>query len=515
MSKNTDEQAVKPPPTRLQLSRYEREQRTRRVVVIGAAVVGVLTLLLTGLAVLQSQVWEPNRSVATVGGQAVSVAELQKRMRFDQAFAEQRYAELAQQVQQMAQQSSGDQSQNIMLQFYQQQLQQMGSQLVPEQIARNALDSLVTEKLVRQESTKRGIAVSAEEVQESLEKSQGFYRVTLTPFPTATPEPTATSTNTPEPTHTSTATATPTATSTNTPAPTATSTATASPTLAPSATISGTVAATATTPPTATSAPTPTQTNTPVPTATSTAAPTNTPTALPTATLSPTVPLPTSTPRQQPTSISTKDLKFKLDRLISGYTPLGFAETDVRNLVEANLYAEKLREAIGKEVKTAAPHYQFDYIRFTVITEAQKAVDELNKGTISFDALISRTNAITQPTPIGFGGNVPDWLSASNVEQQYGKEVLAQLESASLGKPTGLISATTATYVLLPKAREVRTLTESELEQAKQKAYSDWLEAARKDAAVVKEEISPDSVIPQSVRDRSLRFQQQVGQLGQ
>ena len=45
----------------------------------------------------------------------------------------------------------------------------------------------------------------------------------------------------------------------------------------------------------------------------------------------------------------------------------------LRALIESNLYTDKLREAVGKEVITQTPHYQFDYIRFNVITAAQNA----------------------------------------------------------------------------------------------------------------------------------------------
>ncbi len=508
-------------PTRVQLSRYEREARTRRIVVIGAAIVAALTLALIIAAVVQLRVVEPNRTVASVGGETIALNDVQKRMKFEQTQVQQRYSQLAQQVSTL-QQQGGDPSQNFLLQFYQQQLQQLGQQASAEGIAQQALTSMINDKLVRQEAVKRGITVSADEVQESVEKNYGFYRVTLTPFPTDTPLPTPTATLEPTATSTHTPTPLPTATSTNTPAPTATQTNTPSPTLAPSATVSGSVvlsgtaAATATTAP-ATATATPTATNTPTKT------PSTTPTVAATATTTPTMPVtptqalptvvePSSTPRLQPTTIAKGDFDFQFSRAIEGLAPTGLVEADFRNLVEGSLYQEKLREAFSKEVKTDAPHYQFDYIRYTLMDEAKKGEAEFASGAIKFDALISKTNAITQPAPIGFGGNVSEWTSASNVEIQYGKEVLAALESGTLSKPTSLISTTNGIYLLVPLARETRALSESELSQAKQKAYTDWLTKVQEDANIVKREIDPTTIIPQTVRDEATRFASLTGQ---
>jgi SurA N-terminal domain len=514
-------------PTRVQLSRYEREARTRRIVVIGAAIVAALTLALIVAAVVQLRVVEPNRTVASVGGQAIALSDVQKRMKFEQVQVQQRYSQLAQQVSTL-QQQGGDPSQNFLLQFYQQQLQQISQQASAEGIAQQALTSMINDKLVRQEAVKRGITVSADEVQESVEKNYGFYRVTLTPFPTDTPLPTPTATLEPTATSTHTPTPLPTSTSTHTPAPTATLTNTPSPTLAPSATVSGSVALSGTAPVSVTMTPSVTvaATATSAPTATSVAATaTKAPTATPTATATttatvpvtptqvlPTVVVPSSTPRQQPTTIAKGDFDFQFSRSIEGLAPTGFTEADFRNLVEGSLFQEKLREAFAKEVKTDAPHYQFDYIRYTLMDEAKKGEAEFTGGTIKFDALISKTNAITQPTPIGFGGNVSEWTSASNVESQYGKEVLAALESGALNKPTSLISTTNGIYLLVPLARETRALSESELSQAKQKAYTDWLTKAQEDANVVKREIDPTTIIPQTVRDEATRFAALTGQ---
>jgi hypothetical protein len=185
-NKTAQEQRLK--MTRLQMSRYEVEKRNRRIVVIGAAVVAALTLGLVIAAAVQIGVVEPSRTVASVGGTPISVQALQKRMRLTQQGVMGNAQQLQSQL--SAIQASGDQSQAFIVQFYQQQLQQIVSQGSAEAVAQQTYQQMVDDLLIRQESAKRNIAVSADEVQTELEKGFGLYRATLTPFPTTTAEPT-------------------------------------------------------------------------------------------------------------------------------------------------------------------------------------------------------------------------------------------------------------------------------------------------------------------------------------
>jgi TolA-binding protein len=415
-----------PSMTRVQLSRYERERRTRKIVIYSAIAVGIITLAMIAAAAYQLLVYEPSRTVASVSGVPISVQNLQKRMQFNQASVINNANQLAGQLQQL----QGDDQQNAFLrQIYQQQFQQITAQGSAESIAQSAFDQMTDEILIKQEATKRGISASASEVQEQLEKQFGFYRSTLTPFPTNTPAPT----------------------------------------------------------------------DTPI---ANTAGITQTPTAFPTA-----------EPRLQPTSIAQTDFDFQLSRRIEGLKSFNYTETDLRAFIESDLLRNKVQEAIGKEAPTTAPHFQFDYIRFNVITDAVKAADRLASRSIRFDALISETNAITEPTVIGSGGSV-DWTSESSTRNQFGAEVLDQLSYKSIGAPTSIVSATNGSfYILLPKGRETRALEESELKQEQRNRFDDWLSKSRVDSALVKKDIDPLTVIPATVRTRAEQFLQSVGQV--
>ncbi len=214
------------------LSRYERERRIRQYVVIGSIVVAVLVLALIGAFIYQQLVYEPNRAVAVVEGQSVSVTQVQAREKLEFANLQYSYNQLASQVQALQSQSSG-QDNSFLIQYYQQQLQQIGSQSSIDQVANSSLQALIDDKLIRDEAARRGITVTQAEVAKEFQTSVGYYSPTLTPFPTYTPF-------TPEPTQTPAVTATPltttkalTATGPITPTPTEGPQPTATPRLQP------------------------------------------------------------------------------------------------------------------------------------------------------------------------------------------------------------------------------------------------------------------------------------------
>ncbi|MCS6774315.1 MAG: SurA N-terminal domain-containing protein [Anaerolineae bacterium] len=522
--------------TRLQMTRYEREQYARRLVIIGSAATGIITLLLILAAALQLLVFEPQRAVAVVDGTPITVQELQKRMRYVQFQALNRYQQLSNEMQQLR--TSGDESSTgFLMQFYQQQLQRLQNEVTAESVATEALNDLIEERLIQREAERRGIQVTDAEVQESLERDFGFFRKTLTPFPTATPF-------TPEPTPTGAALAfTPTAAAPPTPsgaALTPTPTALAQPTptsaaltLTPTAVAQPTpTGATPTLTSTAPAQPTPTSaalTLTPtapaqltptgaVPALIATAQPTPTsaapastlpaPTAVVTATPTP---FPTPTPRLQPTSITEAEFQQLYQQALEGYSALGFGDADIRALIRASLYRQRVQKAFADETPTRAMHYRFDYVRFNERSNADRAVQRLNNGEITFEALISETNAITQPAPIGTGVTLGDWISQRNVTRQYGEPVLTALSSGEVGKPSAVVESNGSFYVLLLKGREERALSEFDLQDEQRQRFDEWLNRARGDSARVQRLAEPREFIPSDVRTRAQNFLRQVG----
>ena len=354
-------------------------------------------------AVLQLLVFEPNQSVATVGNVSITRSQAENRMKLDTAQLVNRFNDLAVSAQQA--QASGGDSAAFLAQFYQQQLQQLGTQVDVNNIARQSISSLINEQLIRQEAAARGLTAPDGEIQAELEKTFGFFRATLTPFPT----------------------------------------------------------------------------NTPVPAGTATAE-----------------------PRVQPTSISDADLQSSQQRGVEFYKAYGYTESDFRKVFELTLLDNKLREALAKDIKKDDLHYKFDFVRFNEEAKAKEAQAKLVSKAISFEALISQTNAITES--IGNGESV-DWTLKANVDSRYGSEIVAALDSAPIGQVSNVISSTFGGfYVIQPKGREMRALSEFDLQTAQRKVYDDWLKTAGEDTTKVKRPDNPADFAPKMVKDLVTRF---------
>jgi len=222
------------------IARLERERRqTRLIQFIAIGVVAVVILILV-YGYLQINVLQQLQPVAEVNGEKITTKEFQARVVIQRNQLLNQYLEYSQ-----YQQVFGLDTSN--------QLQQIEATLTnPTTVGQQILDALIQEELIRQEADRRGISVSAEELDKFKQGQFGYYpngspTPTITPtqvtveFPTIsatqlalvtlTPEPTEGPTSTPLPTSTLSPSATPAAESegTATPSPTAPPTATATP----------------------------------------------------------------------------------------------------------------------------------------------------------------------------------------------------------------------------------------------------------------------------------------------
>jgi parvulin-like peptidyl-prolyl isomerase len=109
--------------------------------------------------------------------------------------------ELASQISMLQSQLSGMdptvQGQEFLVQYFQQQIQQLQTQNVS--LPLDVLDDMIDDELIRQESAKRSIVVTADDVQQEVETTFGYERNPPTPTPTPTPTGEG-PTPTPEPT---------------------------------------------------------------------------------------------------------------------------------------------------------------------------------------------------------------------------------------------------------------------------------------------------------------------------
>lgn len=399
-------------PTKKQIRLSRREAQQRRLILLFTVVVTVLVVGILGFGLLNEQVIKPRQPVAIADGEEISTTAFQARVRFARL-------NLIAQLRNIYQQAQDPQLQAIFQSYMQSLLNQLND---PTQIGRDVLNQMIDEVLIRHEANRRGITVSAEEVQERLEQQFGFYRH-------GTPTPTATATATITPTATATPLATNTPTNTPTPLPSPTGTLTPTATLAPTAVI--------------------TQTATP---------------------------FPTFTPFPTPTVVTEEGFKQLLAQQLELWRSINFTEADYRKLVEAELYDERLRELFNRDVPTREDHIMGAWMAFETEEGAKAVLDRLNSGE-PFDKLAAEVRARTIVSATT--GELP-WTPVVDVAPRFGDEVQQAVSSTAAGQHTNVIAGSgNLWYIFNITGHEERDLDPQTLRQRQIDHFQQWLDDQR------------------------------------
>jgi parvulin-like peptidyl-prolyl isomerase len=419
MSKTSSAPAT---PTRKQLSRAQRDRRFNRLVVGGAAVVGGLVVLLIIYGLVDINLLQPRQPVARVNEATISTADFQKAVRYRRFQLLGSYSQTFQTMQLFG---SDEQT----AQYFQQQLGQIQSQLDnSEDLGRQVLNQLIEEQIIRQEAARRGISVSAEEVEIRLRESFGFFpdgtqtpTITASPFPTDEPIVTLT------PNPTLLALWTPTATFT----PTATLTVTLTPTAAPTITPTATVGPSAT-------------------------------------------PSPTSTPRATATAYATEAYRQQVVSYtadIRNFT--GLNEADFRHFIESELYREKVMEVVITDVVTSKTEY---HVRHILVEDAALATSIAAKAQAGEDfAFLAAQYSIDGSSVQGgdLGWDTPDaWVT------EFANAVI----SATVNIVSDPVQSQFGWHIIEVLETRERPRSDFDLETERETAFTAWLQAQR-DAA--------------------------------
>src|SRR5258706_5649101 len=205
--------------TKKHIARLERERQQVRLIQTISITAIAIVVLLVGYGIFDTTYLKAHKPVAEVNGEKITLQYWQERLQLTRL----NLANNLQQYQYYQQNFGMDTSQ---------QQQQIQSYLqVPETLGSQVLNQLIDEALIRQEAKKRGITVTAAEVEAKIEWGLNFFP-NGTPTPTVTPTDVRMPTLTSEqlklypPTFTPTEVLTPTAAPTNTPNPASTATST-------------------------------------------------------------------------------------------------------------------------------------------------------------------------------------------------------------------------------------------------------------------------------------------------
>lgn len=417
--------------TKKHLARLERERRQTRLI-LAIAITGIVAVVgLLAYGYLKLNVLQLLEPVEEVNGVKITSGEWQERVKFQRAQMINVYNQYS-----FFQQSFG--------MDYSQQMQQIAFMLQsPETVGQQALDQLRDEILIRQEAEKRGITVSAEEVDAFFQENFGF-------FPDGSPTPTITPTEYSYPTFTS-----------------------QQLTLYPST-------------------PTPTEalTSTPEPTTTPDLSATSTPTA----TAAPASPTPVpELPTASPTPFTLEGYNTEYETMLENYKTNNISEKTIRTIYEAELLRRKLQDELAKDMPQSEEQVLARHILVETEVEAKEAYKLLNQG---FDfAQLARTSS--KDTGSGANGGDLGWFGKGAMVPPFEEAAFSQ-DIGEIGQP---VKSDFGYHIIQVIARQELPLTVTQREQKKETIFNDWLTTAREEATVTtfdiwKERVPTEPVLP-------------------
>ncbi|HEX9385106.1 MAG TPA: peptidylprolyl isomerase [Anaerolineales bacterium] len=396
------------------IARLERERRQVNLIrgIALAGIVIVAGLLIYGY--LKLNVLQLREPVAEVNGVKNTTGEWQERVRFQRVQMMNVYNQYS-----FYQQNFGVD--------YSQQIQQIVSDLAsPEVIGQQALDQMVDDILIREEAEKRGITVSEDEIQKSIQDNFGF-------FPNGTETPTVTPTEVTLPTMSS-----------------------EQLTLYPS-----------------TSTPTEVLTSTVTPTATldlsATPAPSSTPV------------LDTPTPVPQPPTATTTPYTLEGFQKQYGDTVKSFetdkiSEKTLRSVYEAQLLRQKLLEEITKDTPHTEEQVWARHILVQTEVEANAAY-KLVEGGVDFATVAQR---YSKDTGSGANGGDLGWFGKGAMVPEF-EEAAFGLKVGEISKP---VKSQFGYHIIQVLGHQDRPLNASQYQQKKETEFNNWLADARKNAKI-------------------------------
>jgi peptidyl-prolyl cis-trans isomerase D len=438
------------------LARLERERIYRRNILIVTIAVLVIVVGLVGFGILNNTVLKANQPVAVVNGERITTKAWQAQVRY----ARNRLVSSAQQEFQFIQMLGNDP--NSIGQFAN-DLMNVQSQLAPETIGKQVLDTMVDDALVRQEAKRRGITVTKAEVDHYIQDALGYY-----PNGTPTAEPTLPI------------------------SPTATLTSLQMTLVPPTAT------------PTETAIPTPTLTPTVTAVVTATATIAVTPTASPSPTITPTE-LPTATPTEYTQEGFQTRYKDTLDNLQKN---VNFNGSDLIYLVTNQLYRQKVQKAVLDELNVK-PEEEQVWARHILVADeatAKNIEDQLSKGA-DFCKLAAQYSTDTSNKD-----NCGDlgW---------FGKgQMVPEFETAAWALQVGQISQPVQTsfgwHIIQVLGHENRPLDSTAFQQLQSQSFQTWLTDLRNKSTVdIKsywtDRVPTEPTLPSQITDFLNQIQQQ------
>ena len=397
------------------LDRMHREQKEIKWITIVSIIVIILVVGIIGYGILNERVLRGYRSVAVVNGEKISANEFK-------AYTKYYRSNLIQNAEQTYQIASLFSNNSSSLGEFGQQLVSIAGELDTFRAGNSAIDQMVADRLIRQEAKKRGITVSAEEVETSMQEALRYF-ANGTPIPTPTSAPIATSTLSP--------------TQLGLIPPTATLT----PTIVPTTTIPVSV--------TTTPEPTPTQE----------------------------VITATATPRPTATAYTFEAYQEVYATTVADYEGLEIPEATLRYIVESDLFREKVQEAVLGEVSCTEEQVWAQHI---LVADEQLARDLSQRLKDGEDWFKLAAEYSTDTSNKDSGGDL-GWFGRGKMVKEFEDAAFSLFLPGQISPP---VNSQFGWHIIRLVSHEDRPLTDSECAAKSNNEFNTWLENLRSTSEV-------------------------------
>ena len=399
--------------TKKHVARLEREKRMARLI-RWIAIGGILIVAgLVGYGFLDLSYLRLQKPAVEVNGEVISIKTWQERVQVQRLILQNQYQQL------QYQQSFG-------LDTTQQQQQILSTLQLPEVLGQQALDALIDEALIRQEAKKRGLAVTAAELDEVIQSAYGF-------FPNGTKTPTVTPTEFPFPTMSS-----------------------QQLTLYPSTATSAEVLTS-----------TPAPTGTPDPSVTATA----------TATQSPATPTFVPEPATATSTPYTIDgFKKSYGETVDNLKNTGISEATLRSVYEANLLRDKLFESMVADV----PHTEEQVWARHILASDETALGIVRSLLAAHREFVDIAKKYSADTGSGANGGDLGWFGKGQMVPEFEKAAFSQ-KIGEIGEP---VKSQFGYHIIQVLGHADVPLTESQYQQKREAAFTEWLAKAKEEATI-------------------------------
>ena len=162
--------------TRRQHKLKRKEERIQRIITWVAIGIGALIVLILGYGVITEMIIKPNRPVARVDEQEITVEAYQSRVRYERTMMR---FQLRQYESYLAQIDTTDPQMSAFVQQIQQTQGQLRNQLSPDLatlLGKDVLDQMIEGIIVRQKAEEKGLTVTDDAVERRLEEMMGYDR---------------------------------------------------------------------------------------------------------------------------------------------------------------------------------------------------------------------------------------------------------------------------------------------------------------------------------------------------